>query len=146
MKFKSGCNSIEMTIKGYEFPYAVRPPNNDPFDVNWLNINFKFDIGGKMIDETFPALLTWEWKDIYESFQDVLDGNTSSFNGEFIEPYLIIRLYRISEAFMIKLDYAFDTSTYDDWEYIKISNNIDKKQLIGIINEMKQQLEPFPER
>lgn len=146
MRFKSGCNSIEMTIKGYEFPHAVRSPNNDPFDVNWLNINFKFNIGGKTIDEIFPALLTWEWRDIYESFQDVLDGDVSSFEGEFIEPYLTIRLYRISEDFTLQLSYAIDTNTYDDWEYLKISNNIDKKELLEIINEMKQQLELFPER
>ncbi|MFU0800210.1 MAG: hypothetical protein ACFWUE_06045 [Xylanivirga thermophila] len=146
MKVKSGYNSLEIIIKGYEFPYAVRSPNNDPFDVNWLNINFKFNIGGKMIDEAFPALLTWEWRDIYEGFQDILDGNVSSFNGEFMEPYLTIRLYRISKAFILKLDYAIDTSNYNDWEYLKFTSNIDEKELIEIINEMKLQLEPFPER
>lgn len=146
MKFKYGFNSIEMRIKGYEFPYAVRPPNNDPFDVNWLNVNFKFNIGGKTINETFPALLTWEWREIYESFHDVLNGEASSFEGEFIEPYLKIRLYRNTEVFMLQLDYVIDTSNSDEWEYLNISNKIDKKELIGIIDEMKQQLDPFPER
>ena len=146
MKFKSGSNLVEINIKGYEFPHAVRPSNNDPFDVNWLNINFRFNIDGKNIDETFPALLTWEWKVIYESFQDVLDGNTPSFEGEFIEPYFTLRLYRISELFMLQLNYAFDTCTYDEWEYMSINSKIDKKELIRIINEMKLQSEQYPER
>ncbi len=146
MKFVGINNqSVEIRITNYQFPNI----KDYKYDANWLLIylNVKSNVGNwNTID---PALLTFEVKDIINWFQGLLSNQIENKELFFIEPCLEFELIKNTEnlkTIRIKFDLEFLPQNADDEKEYYVDCEMNNYELKKVIEDLKRELEKYPER
>lgn len=139
--------SVELKITNYQYPDIT----DGDWDSNWLNIylNVKSKFGHWQIVD--PSLTTWDVQRLIFWFDSFLLNTLPESNDiGFTEPNLSFELLdgfnKDNKTFRIKFDLEFrPQSATDDKEYFVdfIADNFELKR---IVNELKKELDKYPER
>ena len=137
--------SVEFRISNYEFPKI----KDCEYDSNWLLIylNVKSKCGNwKTID---PSLLTSDVKRIMEWLNDLSNDETNETNLSFLEPNLEFELIKNQtdlKTVRIMFDLESRPQSADDEKEYFVDCEMDNAELKKVAEELKKELEQFPER
>jgi len=138
--------TVELKIINYQFPEIT----NCKYDSNWLLVDLKVNSGCGNWQTLDPSLLVQDIKNIIQWFEKLL--NNIDINGDslaFIEPNLEFKLIK-QESFLKTVRLIFNSEfapqqTNDEMEYY-VDCQLNPAELKKIIEELKNELQAFPER
>ena len=139
--------TVEIRISNYQFPNSME----DDWDDNWLNIylNVKSKAGNWQVID--PSLTTAEFKELIDWFRNLSQNKKPEYARlTFIEPNLSFELLNsfdnISKEFKIKFNLeSRPQSATNDKDYF-VDCLADNNMLLKIADELKQELDNYPER
>lgn len=146
LKFECTENQlVELSIVGYQFDDEERL---DEYDYNWLYIKLNADLNNKSYTVTYPALLTWELRNLSKWFKDLSINKVKKVELEFLEPCISFELLSSKtekiKQIRINLALEFSQSTSDDG--LSVIFEADSQTLKNYSIQIKEDLEEFPER
>jgi len=138
--------TVELKIINYQFPEIT----NCKYDSNWLLVDLKVNSGCGNWQTLDPSLLVQDIKNIIQWLENLL--NNIDINGDslaFIEPNLEFKLIK-QESFLKTVRLIFNSEfapqqTNDEMEYY-VDCQLNPAELKKIIEELKNELQAFPER
>ena len=139
--------TVEIKITNYQFPNEIA----DYYDKNWLNIYLKVKSNVGNWQTIDPSLLTREVKEVINWFT-MLSKNLVSKEKElnFIEPNLSFELLENSNNSLklFRINFKLESrpkSAKADKKYF-VDCLADNRELKRIADELKTELEKYPER
>lgn len=138
---------VELKIVNYEFPSK----SNDIWDNNWLNIYVKVSSEVGNWQTVDPSLTTWEMRELIDWFEALAQRSTVKLQQlSFTEPNLSFELLVGENNKLIMFRIKFDLESKpqnatNNKEYI-VDCSVDNRELKRIANDLKSELEKFPER
>ena len=144
----SGLNNqtVEIRITNYQFPNETQ----DEWDRNWLNIYLKVksDLGNwQTID---PSLTTWEVNELIDWFNLLSKDMVPKYlKLNFTEPNLSFELFndnRPQKIFRINFNLESRPQSAKDSEEYFVDCIVENQELKRIADELKMELDKYPER
>ena len=145
MHLKSSTDSLELRIRGYQFPGN----SSDEYDSNWLVVEGKASTAGQAWTFCDPCLLTWEAGALVEYLEAFACGTTAPRGIGFTEPNL-----EFVAAGPTNLRVLFSLEASPPWlrnEPVQdsaffIEFSLPSRQLLEAAASLRQQLAEFPGR
>ncbi len=137
--------NIKFNIIGYEFP-AIKPLTKDfDYDANWLELEIIYcdeNIKKTYID---PCLLTCEFSDLVNALQQIINNGENSWESNFIEPCLSIRITKIDKFINFVFSFVYDV-TDAEVSKIEVAAKWTMKEAKDKVRELKDMELKFPIR
>jgi hypothetical protein len=139
-------DSIELKIRGYEFPRETW----DYYDANWLLIEIDATKDGRPWKRTDPTLTTFEMVELCEWLDAVANGSPVEELG-FTEPCYRFRLDRdIEQVLKIQLElevrppWMASNKAYENDCLLAIP--VTRESITVMARSLREELQPFPVR
>lgn len=139
---------IEFKPISYEFPELSKTHKQyDEYDSNWLKIEFSYkdseNIERKEID---ACVLTFEMADFIRDLKLLDHKELNIADLDTMEPYLKIRVERISDEYTVTVDFQGFIEESNVFEYICVRKALNSDGIKEFIRQLETEYKPFPKR
>ena len=148
MYLSDGNGFIEFKPVAYEFPELSKTHKHyDYFASNWLKIEFTYsDHNGIKLKETDACVLTFEMAAFIRDMKLLDHGELNFAELDTMEPYLKIRVERISDEYTVTVDFQGFIEESNVFEYICVRKALNSDGIKEFIRQLETEYKPFPER
>jgi hypothetical protein len=144
MIFTENNKKLSFIICGYQYPQYKALNNEYDSDANWLNCEFKFFENDNEKTCVDPCLLTCELSEFIIGLSAVIDGQKTSYDSDFMEPYLEINVERLDNKIRFKIQFEYDSR--EDGKTWEVNSLAEIEQAKKFLNELKEFQRFYPER
>ena len=148
MYLSDGNGFIEFKPVAYEFPELSKTHKHyDYFDSNWLKIEFTYsDHNSIKRKETDACVLTFEMAAFIRDMKLLDRGELNVAELDTMEPYLKIRVERISDEYTVTVDFQGFIEESNVFEYIRVRKMLNSDGIKEFIRQLETEYKPFPKR
>ena len=148
MYLSDGNGFIEFKPVAYEFPELSKTHKHyDHFDSNWLKIEFTYsDHNSIKRKETDACVLTFEMAAFIRDMKLLDRGELNVAELDTMEPYLKIKVERISDEYTVTVDFQGFIEESDDFERICVNKTFTTIEIKEFIYQLETEYTPFPQR
>ena len=137
---------LSFTVLGYEYPLCKgSTAKNYNYDANWLTVKVNFKQADVELENKDSCLTTGELKTLVEEMDHILEGSSTCYITENMEPYIKIGISVMEDHYVI----LFQHDLYDDkgdWSSWSGAEMMDRQRFAEIRDELAGFCEQYPER
>ena len=137
---------LSFTILDYEYPICeCSTEENYNYDANWLKVQVELKQADVELKHQENCLTTCELMELVEQMDHILNGSSTCFITENMEPYIKFAIAALGERFVVMLQHDI-CDEGENWMSWSGAEMMDRQRFQAVRDELAELSRRFPER